>query len=417
MKAISAASAFTILILLLSCSDNRSSQISLPGIDRIISEGLDDKLFPGAVVLIASGDQILHHKAYGYARLFDAGKGRLNEPEKMTTGHLFDLASLTKVLAVTYSIMILTDQGKLNLDDPIYKFLPQFGSEEKKHITIRHLLTHTSGLMQWYPTFYVASNKNERLQFLTDRPLHNRVGKSRNYSDPGFMLLGDVVEAVSGQTLDLFPDEYIYQPLGLEHTAFNPSGNRFEHIASTSHGNPFEKRMVYDDDFGYRVDVDPESWNGWRNHTLRGEVNDANAFHTHEGIAGHAGLFSTASDIHRLLLEILNGRSEIVSDSTISKFLTPDSSGNGLGWMMDPVSLHSPELPHGSFGHTGFTGTNILAVPETGMIVVFLTNRQNFGVNENGFYPDLRELRKKIISFALGELEMKRIDASTPTNH
>lgn len=388
-------------LLLLSCSRNEDAELSIPEIDHIITESINDEIIPGAVVLIARGDEILHHKAYGYAKLIDAHEGRLAEPEVMTTNHIFDLASLTKVLATTYGIMILEDQGKITLNDPVSLYLSGFASQEKKAIIIRHLLSHTAGLVQWFPTFYVASDKTERLQYLASRPLDYPVGDFRNYSDAGFMLLADLVEKVSGSPLDQFMNDHLYKPLGLQQTVFNPSKTRFSHIASTSHGNPFEKRMVYDDDFGYQVDVDPESWEGWREHTLRGEVNDGNAFYTHQGVAGHAGLFSTASDIHRLLLSLLNNRSTIVSDTTIAKFLIQDSFGHGLGWMMNPNSLDSPDLPTGSFGHTGFTGTNIVVIPETEMIIIVLTNRQNLGVLDNGQYPNLKEMRKQIITAAL----------------
>ncbi|MEX1136680.1 MAG: serine hydrolase domain-containing protein [Balneolales bacterium] len=388
-------------LFLLSCSNNQGSKHIIPEVGRIVSESIGNELIPGAVVLIASGDEILHHEAYGHAKLMDAQEGRLDGPEKMTTGHLFDLASLTKVLATTYGIMILEDQRKISVDDPISLYIPDFATKEKESITIRHLLSHTSGLMQWFPTYYVASDKFESLSFLADKSLDNPIGESRNYSDHGFMLLGNLIETVSETTLDQFLDEHLYQPLNLKHTTFNPSVSSFLDIASTSHGNPFEKRMVYDDDFGYQVDVDPGSWNGWRSHTLRGEVSDANAFHTYKGVAGHAGLFSTASDIHRLLLALLDNRSAVVSDSTIAKFTTPDRFGHGLGWMMEPISLNSPDLPSGSFGHTGFTGTNILVIPKTEEIIIVLTNRQNLNVLENGQYPNLREMRKQIISTVL----------------
>ncbi|MEX0778211.1 MAG: serine hydrolase domain-containing protein [Balneolales bacterium] len=390
------------LFLILSCNAETESEQVYPKIDRIIAEGIDERLFPGAVVLIAEGDQVLHHKAYGHANAMDAEKSLLTVPEPMTIGHLFDLASLTKVLATTYGIMILEDQGKISVDDPVSDYLPEFAAGSKNSITVRHLLTHTSGLMQWFPTYYVASDKSERQQFISGQPLHNPVGEARSYSDFGFMVLSDLIEEVSGHSLDEFLNEQLYRPLGLEHTLFNPSAENHADIVSTSHGNPFERRMVYDDDFGYKIDIDPEAWDEWRSHTLHGEASDANAFHTHQGIAGHAGLFSTASDIYKLLFALSDSTTAVVGDSTVAKFLSPDQFGEGLGWMMTPNSLHAPDdLPRSSFGHTGFTGTNIVVVPRTEHIIIVLTNRQNYGVLESGYYPNLREFRMRIVEAVL----------------
>jgi CubicO group peptidase (beta-lactamase class C family) len=169
--------------------------------------------------------------------------------------------------------------------------------------------------------------------------------------------------------------------------------------------------MVYDDDFGYTVDVDPEAWDGWRDYVLRGEVNDGNAFHTHSGVAGHAGLFSTAEELYRLASLLLTaGRyneMQLFTADTIGTFLTLDRFGHGLGFMMDAGSLHAAELPDGSFGHTGFTGTNFVIIPEKDLIIILLTNRQHFGVDEDGYYPDLRELRSGVIKVIIdGVAEM-----------
>lgn len=373
--------------------------------DSLIKNALQDSLFAGAVFLVGSSSEVLHQKAFGYAEKVDENLIAIEEPVEMTTGHLFDVASLTKVLATTYAMMILHDRGLLDVDDPVFRYIPQFlnGNTVKSDITIRHLLTHTSGIIPWYPTWYVADNAKERLQFTVERPLQSVPGEHRIYSDLGFMLLADIVENVSGQPFPDFLKENVYDPLELTSTGFTPDTELTSNTVATSHGNPFERRMVYDDQFGYTIDdIDPDSWHGWREYTLKGEVNDGNAFYTHRGIAGHAGLFSTAGDIYRLVAVLLNhGRwkdQELIKPETAELFLTQNQFKQGLGWSFDPDVIHADSLPEGSFGHTGFTGTNIVVSPTNDLLYILLTNRQHFGVDENGQYPDLQKLRSAISS-------------------
>lgn len=368
--------------------------------DTLIESAIEDSLFPGAVLLVGTSEEILHLKAYGHAVLFNREGRILQNPEKMSAGHLFDIASLTKIFATTFGLMLLHSRGYLDVDTPVSDYLPEFETDEKKTITIRHLLTHTSGLIQWFPTYYISNNYKERREFIAEQPLINEPGAQRRYSDPGFMALADLIEIITGEPLDQFLSREVYSPLELSATLFNPGTDFNPGVTATSHGNPFEKRMVYDDDFGYTVDVDPELWDGWREYVLHGEVNDGNAFHTHNGVAGHAGLFSTAEELYRIIKILLKGGQykdgQLLTPDTINLFLTPDRFGHGLGFMMDSPSLNATELPEGSFGHTGFTGTNFVVVPEYDIIVILLTNRQHYGVNEDGTYPDLRKLRREI---------------------
>ena len=383
--------------------------------DRLIQSALKDSLFAGSVLLVSHLGDIIHHRAYGHAALYDR-EGRLHsDPELMTTEHQFDLASLTKIFSATYGIMYLHSNEQLHIDDRVCDYLEPFDSDEKRNITIRHLLSHTSGLMQWHPTYYNAENKEERLKFIGKTSLSWEIGETRRYSDLGFMVLGDLIETVSGQNLDDFLSDHIFAPLSLEMTLFNPGVRGQFNIVSTSHGNPFEKKMVYEDDFGFTVNVDPGTWDGWRDYILQGEVNDGNAFHTHDGIAGHAGLYSTAGELYKLLQPVLDQHpgiqnhaaddTELFSAETIKRFLTPDEFGHGLGWMMTSASLHAEDLPEGSFGHTGFTGTNLLVVPEEELVIIFLTNRQHYDVDETGNYPDLREIRTSITNIFLNPEE------------
>ncbi|HEX6983623.1 MAG TPA: serine hydrolase [Balneolaceae bacterium] len=378
---------------------------NIAAVDSLILSEVKTGNIPGAVIRIQRGDSILHREAYGYAQKYSYGVKPLKEPESMTIEHLFDLASLTKVCATTFGIMLLADNGKLHLDDAIYKWLPEFNIGEKRKITVRHLLSHSSGLRQWYPLYYKASNKKERYKVIAGMPLKWEVGKARHYSDLGFMLLGDIIERASGQSMDVFLRENLYQPLNLTHTFFNPLDKGIQKIAATSHGNPFEKQMVYDDSFGYRVNVDPASWNGWRHYTLRGEVSDGNAWYANNGVAGHAGLFSTVDDLQKLVNLLLNGGSykdkQVISESVIDTFLTKDKHGNALGWAMDLNFISAEGAPAGTFGHTGFTGTSIVVMPEYDLSVILLTNRENSGRQENSYYYDLGPLRQSIVDAVL----------------
>lgn len=380
---------------------------NIPAVDSLIRKEIAAGHIPGAVVRIKKGDRILHRKAYGFAQKYDYGMWPLDEPDSMHADHLFDLASLTKVMGTTLGVMLLADAGSLSPDDPVHQYLASFQGPAKSKVTIRHLLRHTSGLPQWVPTYYHASNAGERLRYMTSLPLKWPVGKERHYSDLGFMLLGDIIERISGRRLDDYLQQEIYGPLNLESTMYNPldKGVPAEDITATSHGNPFERQMVYDDGFGYDVDVDPESWDGWRTYTLRGEVNDGNAWYAHGGVAGHAGLFSTVDDL-QVLLDLLinrgkaNGK-QILSAAVIDTFLTKGPHGNGLGWAMEKKILSADGSPGGTFGHTGFTGTSVVVVPEDSLSVILLTNRQNTGRQENGYYFDLGPLRQAIFDEAL----------------
>lgn len=399
-----------VLVLLLgwgACSPDKAAEKErrtphIPAVDSLIQQAIHADHIPGAVLQIQQADSILHRAAYGYAQKYRYGMQRMDQPEPMTLDHLFDLASLTKVCATTFGIMLLVDKGAIALDDPVYKYLPEFQNGEKSKITIRHLLTHTSGLPQWLPTYYHASNHKDRYRYLAEVSLKWPVGQERHYSDLGFMLLGDIIERVSGNRLNKYLQEKLYQPLGLKHTTFNPLDNGFKHIAATSHGNPFEKKMVYHDDFGYEVNVDPRSWDQWRTYTLKGEVSDGNAWYANGGIAGHAGLFSTVGDL-QVLVDLLmnNGQFKdirFLSPIVIDSFLTKDHYGNALGWAMDKDVIAAEGTPDGTFGHTGFTGTNIVIIPKFDLSIILLTNRQNTGLGKDGYYYNLDSLRQQLVN-------------------
>ena len=393
-----------ICLLLVSCSIEQpvKSAEGYAEADSLIRTALSDDLFTGAVLLIAESGDIVHHKAYGYATLYDENLRVVQRPDSTTTGHLFDLASLTKIFATTYAFMALHTDGLIRLDDRIANFLPEFDTPQHRAITVGHLLSHTSGLTPWYPLYYRVSDPDALIKTITALPLSSEPGEERRYSDLGFIILAEVAESVTGMVFEEYLKERIYERLELEKTVFLPLEKGMKDIVSTSHGNPFEKKMVYEPDFGYRIDADPESWDDWRGYPLRGEVNDGNAWYAAGGVAGHAGLFSTAGELWLLLREVINPDSNsadrLFSEETITLFTARNEFGNGLGWVLEPSSLHAESLPEGAFGHTGFTGTNFVIHPDSdgGRGYILLANRQHVGVNASGIYPDLRDLREKI---------------------
>jgi serine-type D-Ala-D-Ala carboxypeptidase len=376
-------------------------------IDSILETQVNQNLIPGAVILVKKDNEVILERAYGYARKWNRDHQELVPPEKMTTGHMFDIASLTKVVGTTTAIMYLADRKQLSVDDPVGKYIPAFNTPEKKSITIRHLLTHTAGLYEWYPLYYRSSNRQETYTVIAGLPLKYPVGKLHRYSDLGFTILGEIIELISGQPLEEFVQEKIFVPLGMNHTVYNPlKTGKFSKFAATSFGNPYEKRMVYDSSLGFTVkEIDPRSWNGWRDYVLSGEVNDGNAWYANGGVSGAAGIFSDVEDIQRLVdllmnRGVVNGK-RFISEKTIKVFLTKDAFGNGLGWMMDPSNSFMKDGPEGTFGHTGFTGTSIAVIPAWHLSVVLLVNRQHTGLSAGGEYYNLNPVRGQVFRAVL----------------
>jgi CubicO group peptidase (beta-lactamase class C family) len=407
MKKCFIVTALVLFIIIISCNHNGpviTKDRLIASVDSIIQSQIDSNRIPGAVIMIKKDHDVIYKKAYGFAQKYDYGHKLVDPPEKMTADHLFDLASLTKVVGTTTSIMLLTDKGLINPDDPVGKYIPAFNTDEKQAVTLRNLLTHTAGLTEWYPLYYFSSNRKDTYKVIGNLPLKYPVGAQRSYSDLGFMLLGEIIEKVSGLPLDTFEEENIFKPLGMDSTVYNPlKTGRFSKIAATSHGNPYEHRMITDSTLGYTIKgLDPDSWSGWRKYTLRGEVNDGNAWYANGGISGHAGLFSTASDLQKLVDMLKNkgkiGNNQFISEKTINLFLTPDKFHNGLGWMMDPEDSFMKNGPEGTFGHTGFTGTSICVIPKYNMSVILLINRQNTGLLKNNSYYNVNPIRMEIFN-------------------
>lgn len=400
------------LVLLLSVSISLIAQAPrgelVRQVDNLLQKEITSGLLSGAVIQINHRGKSIMCRAYGYAEQYDLQHRPLVKPVVMTVDHMFDLASLTKVVATTTGIMYLVDQKKLDIDDAVAQYLPAFNSAEKGGITLRHLLTHTAGLREWYPMYYQASQRHGVYELIGRLPLKYEVGQERHYSDLGFTILGQIIELVSGQPLEQFVQEKVCGPLQMKNTVYNPRQTRpYQSYVSTSFGNPYEKRMVYDSTLGFTIpDLDPASWNGWRNYVLAGEVNDGNAWYAGQGVSGAAGLFSTVDDLQKFMDALLHAEKyNFITPSTVKRFLTQDSYKNGLGWMMDPSSSFMRQAPPGTFGHTGFTGTSVIGIPSTDLSLILLTNRQHHGLNDKMEYHNVGPLREKIFNAVLTYLK------------
>lgn len=360
----------------------------LARMDAVIAQSISKRELPGAVVLVSRKGRIVWEKAYG---------SRAVEPaqERMTTNTIFDLASLTKVIATATSIMILVERGAVRLGDPLSKFIPEIKGDGRERITIEHLLTHRSGYAPDFDLRERWTGYDEAIHRLIKEPLRNYPGSKFVYSDIGYIALGEVVRRASGLPLDQFARQNIFIPLGMNSTGFRPTRSLVGRIA------PTEKRrgqLSYLGDSSSGVGAEGEKW-------LRGEVHDPTSFRM-LGVAGHAGLFSTARDIAIYCQMILNNGSyrgaRILSPISIATMVRPrivaeQGWSRGLGWDIDTnfSTNRGDAFPLGSFGHTGFTGTSIWIDPATEMFVVFLSNR----VHPNG-KGDVAALRGKVATTA-----------------
>ena len=364
------------------------SSVQLAQIDVVIAEEIAKKKLPGAVVLVGRKGQVVWRKAYG---------DRAVEPErqKMTVDTIFDLASLTKVVATATSIMILVERGRLRLSDSVSLHIPELKGEGRDRITIEHLLTHTSGYAPDFDLRERWTGYDEAIKRLIKEPLRNPPGTRFTYSDIGYIALGEVVARASGRPLNEFVLMNIFGPLKMNETRFRPSSGVRPLIA------PTEKRrgqLSYLGDTPENIGAEGEVW-------LRGQVHDPTSYRMN-GVAGHAGLFSTADDLAIYCQMILNGGTyrgvRVLSPMTVAEMTRPRvvSSGGaarGLGWDMNTsFSVNRGDLfPLGSFGHTGFTGTSLWLDPASEMFVVFLSNR----VHPDG-KGDVAQLRGHVSSIA-----------------
>jgi CubicO group peptidase (beta-lactamase class C family) len=321
----------------------------------ILDRAVADKAFPGGVLAVGyHGDLAVH--TFG-AQTYDA------KAPGVAPNTIYDLASLTKPVVTTTAIAMLTAANRVQLDAPIERFLPEWGQAPdangwRKKLTIRHLLLHTSGLPAWQTYFQGTKGKKEIVAKALAEPLLTEPGTKVEYSDIGFILLGEIVERVTGKALDQFAHERIFAPLGMSNSLFDPPKNLLARIAPTENDTTFRKRLVH------------------------GEVHDQNAW-AMGGVAGDAGLFSTAADLAAFCQMMLNGgiyaHQRLLSRSTIAQFTRAVPIGDAaraLGWDVPSGESQSGKyFSAKSYGHLGYTGTSMWIDPEKDVFVILLTNR------------------------------------------
>jgi uncharacterized protein YbbC (DUF1343 family)/CubicO group peptidase (beta-lactamase class C family) len=330
----------------MSASSQGTPAPALGVVDGIVQEAIRDGQIPGAVVLVGHDGEIIYRKAFGERAL---------EPrrEAMTEDTIFDVASLTKVIATTTAVMQLAEKGQIRVNDPVVKYIPEFAENGKEEITVRELLTHHSGLPKDLDLSQPWEGRETALRMAyADKPTYPP-GSRFLYSDVNFIVLGALVERVSGLSLDEYCQKNIFTPLQMAHTRFLPPAAWFPKTAPTQYDE--HEKM------------------------LRGIVHDPTARRM-GGVAGHAGLFSTADDLAKFAQALLDGTT-ILSPLMIEKMTTPQQPPtsqvlHGFGWDIDsPFSSNRGELlPVGSFGHTGFTGTSLWIDPTTRTFIIVLAN-------------------------------------------
>ena len=324
-------------------------------IKNLIENSISEKVFPGAVVCILTDKKVLYHEAFGY---------RWVKPKKlpMLRTTVFDLASLTKPIAIGTLCMQFVERGTLSLDTPAEKYLPEFRHEG---VTLKHLLTHTSGLPAWLPVYLRAPSRADVISYLGDVPLETQPGKKVVYSCLGYIVLGTLFERVVGKSLDKLARDQIFAPLGMEWTRFNPPQAWRGHCAATEDSNSFERRMVNYE----RYD--------WREGVIIGQVHDENA-HFLGGVSGNAGLFSTAKDLSlfcRTLMDNGGGLLRSESLSTMQQVASAEGERRGIGWVV---------TDDGCLYHTGFTGTSIRICLKRRLAAILLTNRVHPDADRRG---------------------------------
>jgi len=337
-------------------------------IRQLISNGIKKGIFPGAVVAMSVKDNPLFLEAYGNRMITPKVLPMLEET-------LFDLASLTKVVATATSVMILKEKGLISLESDISEYLSEF---KRKGISVFHLLTHTSGLPAWRPLYVEVKERSDVVKYLSEINLDYETGRKVVYGCLGYILLGEMIQRITGLGLDKFADKEIFKPLLMLNTFFNPPKDRREECAATEDSNSFEKRMSNYKD------------HRWRNGVIVGEVHDENANFL-GGVAGNAGLFSTATDLYKFAKMLINRGENILSPDSVKMLSTIQTvrlnESRGIGWII---------LSDGTLYHSGFTGTAIWINLERRMFVTLLTNRVHPDATKEGIV-DFRQKFYRII--------------------
>ncbi len=332
-------------------------------LDSVMIAGISGGAAPGGALAVGRYGRIVHMKGYGQLDTAKAS-GKVDE------NTIYDMASLTKVIATTTASMILEEQGLLDLDRTVASYLPEFNAPDKAGITVRMIVTHRGGLEAFAALYKTFKGRDQYLAQISARPLKSLPGTETVYSDWDMILQQLIIERITGVTLDRFVDEHVFKPLGMTSTMFNPDSSLLARIAPT--------------------EIDTA-----RGGLVHGKVHDENAW-AMGGVSGHAGLFSTARDLAIFAQMLLNGGSyngvRIVKPETLARWTAPQTRGSSraLGWDTPSKGSSSGDyFSPRSFGHTGFTGTSIWIDPERGLYVILLTNRVD-PVRDNTKHVPLR---------------------------
>ncbi|MBF0277180.1 MAG: beta-lactamase family protein [SAR324 cluster bacterium] len=359
-------------------------------LDELINRQIQDRVFPGMELLFATHGDVYLHQAWGKLEIGE-------DAAKLQTETVFDIASMTKPMATATAIMILQEQGLLNLEDCVVEFIPEFKHEEKQKITIRHLLTHSSGLPAWANLFESISNKNDAWTQLMQVPLIHPVNSKMVYSCLGFLILGEIIRRLARQSLAQFTRSKIFEPLQMNSTCFSP----LEHIPENQ--------------------IAPTEYCPYRKKLLRGVVHDENCYVFDEE-GGNAGLFSKAQEIYRFCQMIFNGGeldgARILSPQSVrimTRNHNPDTlAPRGLGWDISGEGwgyMSCGELfPRGSIGHTGFTGTSFWLHLPSRTAVIALTNRVH--ISREKKLAEMHRFRPRLHNILMASIEPRNAEST-----
>jgi CubicO group peptidase (beta-lactamase class C family) len=350
---------------------------SYADVDAVVQQGIRRGIYPGAVVVIGRRDSVMYARGYGHFTW------KPTSPVPTPDSTVWDIASITKVVGTASAAMRLIDAGQLSLDSPVRHYLPRFSGGSKDRVTVRMLLDHTSGLRSYAPLFKQAKTREGAIELLYREPLVRNPGETPLYSDLNAIVLGLVVENVSGMSLDRFIGREVFEPLQMVQTTYRPATS-------------VKRRTV------------PTAL--WRGHPVQGQVNDPNAA-VLGGAAGHAGIFSTGMDLARYAqVWLRNGvgpKGQWVSPRTIRRFLERGATSGPrlLGWDTAEHGGKEPSvfgtlLSGAGYGHTGFTGTEIWIDPARDLFLVFLTNR-TFDPRPRDSQHALRRVRASLSDAAI----------------
>lgn len=370
---------------------SRDTQISAMLAERIAAGD-----FPSAVYLISEKDRPVFADALGHAVI---------DPYRITASldTIYDLASLTKPLVTGMLCAQLVEKGELTLDSVVAHYLPEFERTDRQMITVRELLTHTSGLPAWRPLYILAENDRERaLGVIANEALEYKPGTRVVYSDLGFIVLGFLLERLTGAELGELALTEIIGPLKLQHTFFNPEMALQTGIAACETGNAYERKTA--------SASGAENYSTWREQVIWGEVHDGNSYFL-GGVAGHAGLFSTANETLLLATQFLAHQSKLLNADTCTKLFTRNMTtgleeARSISWQLaqSPESAAGSTLAADSFGHSGFTGTSCWLDPHHQRVFILLTNRTHA---RSLPFVNINSVRREFHSLATAALTLR----------